>query len=72
MGIEAMVDAMLNEYLDEYEEENWKAGNKVFETEEEAKSYAKALNNRGCTCSWKKTTEEATHRHIKDGYTEKL
>ena len=51
---------------------NWKVGEKVFETEEEAIQFARDLSARGCLVAWIPTDEKVTHRYIfgNDGLTE--
>lgn len=52
---------------------NYSAGNKVFETEQEAKKFAKDLNRRGIMCIAHETDQDVTHRYIgPDGLTEEV
>lgn len=52
---------------------NYSAGNKVFETEQEAKKFAKDLNRRGIMCIAHETDKDVTHRYIgPDGLTKEV
>ena len=43
---------------------NWRAGSKVFFTEEEARQYAKDMLSIGALIGICKTGEEVTHRYV--------
>ena len=43
---------------------NWKVGNKVFETENEAKQFSKDLMSHGVLGGWCQTEDAVTHRYI--------
>ena len=52
---------------------NWKAGSKVFSTEEEAKQYAKDMMARGAIAGICETIQEVTHEYIgPDGLTKEV
>ena len=55
---------------------NWKVGKKIFETENEAKQFAKDLMTLGACGGWSPTDEPATHRYTGNawriGRTEKI
>lgn len=43
---------------------NWRAGHKVFETEEEARQYAKDMMALGALVGISKTSEAVTHQYV--------
>lgn len=43
---------------------NWRAGSKVFATEEEAKQYSKDMMAFGAIAGWCETNEEVTHEYV--------
>lgn len=43
---------------------NWRAGHKVFETEEEARQYAKDMLALGALVGISETTEKVTHQYV--------
>jgi hypothetical protein len=43
---------------------NWRAGSKVFETEDEARQYAKDMMSLGALVGISETAEEVTHQYV--------
>ena len=42
----------------------YKVGKKVFETEQEARDFSRALMEQGALAGWSETTEPVTHYHL--------
>lgn len=51
---------------------SWAVGNKVFETENEARNFSIDLMGRGALGGWKETTDPVTHYYLGDGMTEPI
>jgi hypothetical protein len=47
---------------------HWRVGCKVFETEEEARQYAKDMMSLGALVGISKTTDDVTHRYVFDNF----
>lgn len=51
---------------------HWAVGNKVFETEQEARQFSKDLMAHGALGGWRETSEPVTHYYLGDLMTEPI